>query len=137
MRVEFESASLSILHPDPESEFRIGWFVQSVDVNAASIRYRCFHFARVLAPQFESKYLTSPAEVQEAITRLDAIVIVKRLDRAVLETVALAKRFDVPVFLDLCDDLVAPRYAKNEQGNLTLQQKKSIRQLVAKLQAEE
>lgn len=113
MQVEFESAVLSPLRGNGS---KIGWFVQSTDVNSASTRYRCFHFARVLKPQFESAYFTSLAELQEAIPSLDAVIIVKRLDRAVQDLVGTASLFGVPVFLDLCDDLIAPDYAKNEIG---------------------
>ena len=127
MRIEFESAVLTAL-PDAEktrpakeasskiSDGKVGWFIQALDVGAASIRYRCFHFARLLAPKFQSQYLTSLDEVREAITGLDALIVVKRIDRTVVELVALARQSGVPVFLDLCDDLLAPRYAKNEQG---------------------
>jgi glycosyltransferase involved in cell wall biosynthesis len=127
MKVEFESAILSTIAPDQElkttlrsqdqvkPKSTIGWFVQSRDINSASVRYRCFHFARVLEPRFESLYFTSSTELQEALPRLDAIIIVKRLDR-ILEIAGTAKLFDVPVFLDLCDDLIAPDYAKNELG---------------------
>lgn len=116
--VEFEAAVLS----PPESEppvrrnYRIGWYVQSTDVNSASVRYRCFHFARVLSPAFESLYFSSLADLQNAISSLDAVVIVKRLDRSVLELVASARLFQTPVFLDLCDDLIADSYSKNDLG---------------------
>lgn len=96
--------------------YRLGWFVQSLDIDAASVRYRCFHFARVLAPAFESHYFTSLAEAKEALPRLDALIVIKRIDPAVVELVAESRSFGVPVFLDLCDDLMAPSYAKNETG---------------------
>jgi glycosyltransferase involved in cell wall biosynthesis len=118
--IEFEAGVLSLVGErpvaPPASRHRIGWFLQSLDVNGASQRYRSFHFARVLDPQFESRYFNSAAELQESLPNLDAIVIVKRLDRAVLELVGAAKLFDVPVFLDLCDDLMASSYGKNEFG---------------------
>lgn len=96
--------------------YRLGWFLQSVDVNAASIRYRCFHFARSLSPQFESRYFTSLPDAREAMRDLDAIIVIKRIDRPVLELVASARAAGVPVFLDLCDDLIDPAYSKNDSG---------------------
>jgi glycosyltransferase involved in cell wall biosynthesis len=116
MRLEFESVVLESAFPIKDSKAKIGWLVQTTDVNAASVRYRCYHFARVLAPHFESIYFTAPADLEAAIAGLDAIIIVKRLDRKALELVAAARLFRVPVFLDLCDDLIASRYAKNELG---------------------
>ena len=117
LSLRFEGARLSpAAESQPSRTYKIGWFVQTVDVNSAGVRYRCFHFARALAPEFKSVYLTSLAEVQKAISGLDAIVIVKRVDRATLDLVAIAKDFGVPVFLDLCDDLIARGYFKNELG---------------------
>jgi glycosyltransferase involved in cell wall biosynthesis len=121
--VDFEAGVLSPVAeaPLPRPGYSLGWFVQSVDVNAASVRYRCFHFARVLAPEFHSRYFTTLADVEEALTDLNAIVVVKRLDRPVMELVAKARVAGVSVFLDLCDDLIAPAYAKNDAGVNLLQ----------------
>lgn len=117
MLIEFEAAVLSVDEPKrPSKKTRIGWFIQAVDVNSASIRYRAFHFARVLAPQFESSYFTSVAELQQAIRTLDALIVVKRLDRNAVEVVSMARQCGIPTFLDLCDDLIAPAYPKNEHG---------------------
>jgi glycosyltransferase involved in cell wall biosynthesis len=116
MLIEFESAVLSPRVGEQSSPIRIGWFVQAIDVDSASIRYRCFHFARVLAPQFSSLYFTSVAELRKALPGLDLIVIVKRIDGAVVDIVGMVHQSGVPVFLDLCDDLIAPGYPKNHFG---------------------
>lgn len=116
--LEFEGASVL-----PVSEnvararpYRIGWLIKSVEVDSASIRYRCFHFARTLAPRFESVYFTSAYDLLKRVTDLDAIIIVKRIDQAVMDLVAKARLFHVPVFMDFCDDMLAPSYVKNEFG---------------------
>lgn len=117
LAIEFESGVLSPAPPQMRSpKFAIGWFVQSIDVNSASTRYRCFHFARALSARFDSLYLTSLSELREALPRLDALIIVKRLDRAVLDVVGMARADGVPTFLDLCDDLISPAYFKNDLG---------------------
>jgi glycosyltransferase involved in cell wall biosynthesis len=123
LSIEFEAGTLSVATPSPapakappSRKYRIGWFIQSTDVNSASTRYRCFHFARALRPRFDSRYLTSLSEVQDALPRLDALIIVKRLDRAVLDVVGMARTHGVPTFLDLCDDLISPAYFKNDFG---------------------
>jgi len=59
--LQFEAAAVlpvtdDVVRNQPK---KIGWLVKSVEVDSASIRYRCLHFARVLAPQFESRYFTS------------------------------------------------------------------------------
>jgi len=116
--VEFEGAVLSPLTQVPSlvRPYRIGWLLKSLDVDSASIRYRCFHFARVLSPRFKSIYFTSATEMQNALPTLDAIILVKRIDKAVPSLVAKARLYHVPVFLDLCDDMIAPGYVKNEFG---------------------
>lgn len=114
--IEFEAGILSPSPSGPVRNYRIGWFIQSIDLNSASTRYRCFHFARALRPQFDSHYLTSLSEVQEALPGLDALIIVKRLDRVVLDVVGMAHTHRVPTFLDLCDDLISPAYFKNDFG---------------------
>jgi glycosyltransferase involved in cell wall biosynthesis len=116
--VELEAAVLSPapVPSRPPRTFRVGWLIKSLDVDSASIRYRCFHFSRVLSPQFESIYFTSANELKNALPGLDAIIIVKRIDKEVPDIVARAKFNHVPVFLDLCDDMIAPGYVKNEFG---------------------
>lgn len=95
---------------------RVGWLIKSLEVDSASIRYRCFHFTRVLAPQFDSRYFVSSLDLLKEVPHLDAIVIVKRIDQTVQELVAKATLYDVPVFMDFCDDMIAPGYVKNEFG---------------------
>ncbi len=51
---------------------------------------------------------------------LDAIVIVKRIDAAVLDVAAIAYTRKIPLFLDLCDDIVSPRYGSNRDGRNVL-----------------
>ena len=117
LTIEFDAGVLSAAPPRTHArDYVIGWFLQSVDVNSASSRYRCFHFARALSPRFDSLYLTSLSEVQEALPRLDALIIVKRLDRVVLDLVGMARGHNIPIFLDLCDDLISPAYFKNDFG---------------------
>ena len=116
--VEFEAGVVSPVAGSSFSgrAYKIGWLIKAVDVDSASIRYRCFHFARVLAPRYESRYFTSTSELQNSLAELDAIIIVKRVDKTVPGLVAKARFYGVPVFLDLCDDMLAPNYIKNEFG---------------------
>ena len=118
MFVEFEAAVLSpvVNTPSARRRYRIGWLLKSVDVDSASTRYRCFHFARALSSEFTSIYFSSGIQLKNALPNLDAIIIVKRMDKDLLEIVARAKFHHVPVFLDLCDDVIAPGYVKNEFG---------------------
>lgn len=116
--LEFEGASAVPVAEDAARmrPYRIGWLIKSVEVDSASIRYRCFHFARVLAPHFESVYFTSGYDLLKKIPELDAVVIVKRMDQIIPDVVAKARLYQVPVFIDFCDDMLAPGYVKNEFG---------------------
>ena len=81
------------------------------------MRYRCFHVARALAESgHESHYFTRPRALLKRLATLDAIIVVKRLDVALLDVAAAARTRRVPLFLDLCDDLTSPRYARNGGG---------------------
>jgi len=116
--LQFEAASVLSVMDDVVGirPKRIGWLIKSVEVDSASIRYRCFHFTRVLAPQFDNRYFTSTLDLLKEVRHLDAIVIVKRIDQTIPDLVAKATLYDVPVFMDFCDDMLAPGYVKNEFG---------------------
>src|ERR1043166_5132380 len=88
--IEFEAGVLSPRSRPTEfvRPYKIAWLLKSLDVDSASIRYRCFHFARALAPRFTSVYFTSATELQSALPNLDAIIIVKRIDKAIPSLVA-------------------------------------------------
>jgi glycosyltransferase involved in cell wall biosynthesis len=101
-------------------KLRIGWFVLTVDVGAASTRYRCFHFARATSSQFEHSYFTKIQELENNFASLDAIVIVKRLDRAVFDVARLARSSGKAVFLDLCDDILHPLYPTRGEPSLAI-----------------
>ena len=118
VRLQFEAASVLSVNDDVVGirPNRIGWLIKSIEVDSASIRYRCFHFTRVLAPQFDNRYFTSSLDLLKEVRHLDAIVIVKRIDQTIQDLVAKAALYDVPVFMDFCDDMLAPGYVKNEFG---------------------
>lgn len=102
---------------DVTDPIRVGWFLPSKDTNSASNRYRCFHMARALAALgVESVYLTTPEELSVLAPRIDILVIVKRLDKEVIAVAARARERGMPVFLDLCDDLLGARYPNNMGG---------------------
>lgn len=116
--LEFEGASVLPVSEEivRHRAKKVGWLIKSIEVDSASIRYRCLHFTRVLAPQFESRFFTSTFDLLKDVQDLDAIVIVKRIDQTIPELVAKARLYEVPVFIDFCDDMLAPGYVKNEFG---------------------
>ncbi|MBS8262803.1 glycosyltransferase [Roseibium polysiphoniae] len=92
-------------------KLKIGWFIQNVNILSASARYRCFYPAIALSEKsFESVFFTREGEVIKALDDLDALVVVKRIDFATLSVVSEAYRLGKPVYLDICDDILAPGY---------------------------
>ena len=57
VRLQFEAASVLSVNDDVVGirPKRIGWLIKSIEVDSASIRYRCFHFTRGLARQFDNR----------------------------------------------------------------------------------
>jgi glycosyltransferase involved in cell wall biosynthesis len=95
----------------------VGWLLPALDVNTASIRYRCYHVARVLAQWGVKHSFHTDADVPSAWLReIDALIIVKRLHPDIIELVARANEWNTPVFLDLCDDVLHERLPKNTGG---------------------
>ncbi len=117
MLVEFESAVLLPLNSPVNVPRRVGWFVQNADVECDDTRYRCFHFAQALDPEFQSIYLTSVAEAGKVIRNLDAIIIVDRIDPLVVDLVGMTRARGIPIFLDFPNDLLADSHARNPLGH--------------------
>jgi len=77
--------------------------------------------ARVLFEKgHESRTFTDAGELAKAVGALDAIVVVKRLDGAVLDVALAARAKRTPLFLDLCDDMLSLRYGNNRDGRNTV-----------------
>lgn len=110
---------------------RIGWLVRNLDVMSASTRYRCLHFARALSGHFENSYFTKHRELRAAIDTLDAIIVIKRLDWAIIELALFAQRKGKPIFLDLCDDIAHPLYPSEEEPGMTLAALRAIAPLLS------
>ena len=104
--------------PDRQWPLRIGWYLLGKDINLASTRYRCFHFARVFHQRgIQSLYFTDAESLCAKAKSLDVIIIVKRLDPSVIKVVAQSKTSPrTAIYLDLCDDTLDFRYSKNTGG---------------------
>lgn len=127
VKIGLPGASLRLLSGKPgqvaagtATKFRIGWFLLKADVASASVRYRCFHFARAMAGEFDSVYFSRFQDLKDSIHDLDVIVVVKRLDRTNIDVAALARQWNKPVFLDLCDDLAHPSYPSRDDPGIAM-----------------
>jgi glycosyltransferase involved in cell wall biosynthesis len=99
------------------SGLRVGWLLPNLDINTASTRYRCFHFARVLEQWgVEQSFYTDPDAASASLEQIDALIIVKQVEPHLMELVAAANERNRPVFLDLCDDLLHERHPRNLGG---------------------
>lgn len=77
----------------------------------ASIRYRAVYPALCLEDcGYENLLTDKPGDVTNRLRDLSAVVIVKRLDAALLPLVSAAFDAGVPVFLDICDDILDTDY---------------------------
>jgi glycosyltransferase involved in cell wall biosynthesis len=116
--VTFEGGILLPVEPTPivQNRRKIAWLLKSVDVTSASTRYRCYHFATALSAEYDSEYFASTYDLQDRIREFDAIIVVKRVDKTLASLAAQAAMFKIPLFLDFCDDMLAPTYVKNAYG---------------------
>ena len=87
----------------------IGWLVNVADFDSASVRYRCAHpLANLVFRGLGGRVYTKVDRLSADLSQLDGIVIVKRIDPGLVALVSAARDAGVPVWLDLCDDLVSP-----------------------------
>ncbi len=92
---------------------RIGWVVPNVSARFASTRYRCYYAALALeAHGYESRIFCRSAEAISALDGLDAVVVVKQVDRKGAELASLAKARGKRVFIDLCDNVLVWSYER-------------------------
>ena len=77
----------------------------------ASIRYRFLHVALGLRRLgVTSTASTDPKSLLKNLANLDALVVVKRLDAQVLDIASAAADLGIPIFLDVCDDILCAEY---------------------------
>ena len=93
---------------------KLGWYVQSRNLDVASVRFRCFHMAAALAGKdVASLVFDDPSTLIQAIPDLDAVIIVKRMDSSILDVAAAANDSRKAVLIDFCDDVLAAEYRPN------------------------
>jgi len=86
---------------------KVAWLVSALNFDVASTRYRAIYPAAGLAQDgVQSLLFDRPEKIRPMLGELSALVIVKRLDPAIIQIVSLANDAGVPVILDLCDDVL-------------------------------
>lgn len=93
---------------------RIGFFVERMATNVASIWYRALYPAVAIEERGHRVQVFDIAPSPRELAGLDALIIVKGLSPKALSTALQASRCNVPVYLDLCDDVFVPDYGAGE-----------------------
>ena len=95
---------------------KIRWLVNDINLNSASLRYRCFHFARYFEQNFNFKsiFYTESQFLAKYLEKGDTVIIVKNLDVTINNVVLRAYAMNIPVIVDICDNLIDPYYKNNE-----------------------
>lgn len=92
---------------------RVGWVVPDLKATTASTRYRCFYPALALAEHgVESRFFTRSDDLRATLDEVDAIVFVKRIDGKGPRLADAARVAGKPVYIDMCDNVVASAYPK-------------------------
>lgn len=87
----------------------VGWLVNAPQYGQASVRYRCAHpVAQLQLRGLNNTIWSDSRRLAESLPALDAVVIVKRLEPDIVPLVARAAELGKKVFIDICDDIVAP-----------------------------
>lgn len=96
-------------------QMNVGWCVPSLSLDMASVRYRALLPVLALeAEGFNCSLFTSRGPVN--LESLDALVIVKAFSIESLALVQRAQALNLPVIIDLCDNIFVPGYGKGLLG---------------------
>jgi hypothetical protein len=97
-------------------QINVGWCVASLSLDMASVRYRALLPLLALeAEGFICSLFTSRGAVN--LEELDALVIVKAFSIESLALVQRARALNIPVIIDLCDNIFVPGYGKGLLGS--------------------
>jgi hypothetical protein len=95
-----------------QREFIIGWKVSTLEPHVASVRYRAFLPILALEQQnVECRVVSDPHCLE--MDEIDALVIVKGLNMEDCELAQRAFSKQVPIILDLCDNIFVSDYGQS------------------------
>uniref|UniRef100_UPI003AF864A1 glycosyltransferase n=1 Tax=Rheinheimera sp. TaxID=1869214 RepID=UPI003AF864A1 len=90
---------------------KAAFLTATLDFDVASVRYRAIYPALALERAgWLCELHPGPRTLRGRIEDFDVLIVVKLLDGGVVDVVAEAMDTDVPVVLDLCDDLLSRDY---------------------------
>ncbi len=86
------------------------WKTQTLDVNVASLRYRCLFPLRYLSGKGISSVICGGADPVQLTENTQAIIFVKSFRAEDVQTCEQAYQLGVPIILDLCDNIFIEGY---------------------------
>ncbi|GID05779.1 hypothetical protein TMM008_29810 [Pseudomonas sp. 008] len=96
-------------------QIKVGWCVASLSLDTASVRYRALLPLLALEKEgFICSLFTNRSPVD--LESLDVLVIVKAFSVESLALVQRARALNIPVVIDLCDNIFVPGYGKSQLG---------------------
>ncbi len=93
------------------------WKTQTLNVNVASLRYRCLLPLRYLNQQGIRSAIVGGSDSAKLTRHTQAIVFVKSFRAADVTTCEQAYQLGVPIILDLCDNIFIDGYAADSDYN--------------------
>lgn len=104
----------SYAHRATAVQLNVGFYVERLTDNVASIWYRALYPAVALQDQGHGVQVFDTLPPAQALASLDALIIVKVLGPKALSVALEARRLNTPVYLDLCDDIFVADYGGGE-----------------------
>lgn len=91
----------------------IGWCVSALSMDVASVRYRALLPLLALEAQSHRSQLFTPDDPVDLDT-LDVVILVKTFNLQSLELAYACKARNIPVLIDLCDNVFVEGYGKDK-----------------------
>jgi len=90
---------------------KVAWKVYQLTPRIASVRYRCLIPALALEQRGVQSTVFEEGEVLTDLEDFDLLIFVKSFTASDARLAALARRYGIPVVLDLCDNIFVAGYA--------------------------
>lgn len=93
------------------------WKVQSENLNIASLRYRCLIPVKYLKDKKYKSLIVSNEDKIDFYLKIEAIIFIKSFTKQDLKLAQIARQKNIPIILDICDNIFAEGYAAHSKSN--------------------
>ena len=109
---------MSFTHSSPvarieQCALNIGWCVSALSMDVASVRYRALLPILALDARQHNSVLFTPTDTVD-LDALDVVILVKTFNPKSLELARACKARDIPLLIDLCDNVFVEGYGKDK-----------------------